>query len=327
MRARRKAISCYDFRIEPDEFFDGVFHENACYFMKNVFVFILIFVFAGVAAAQKPKPIDERSELEAAVNAPLNADKAALLEKFVKGHPKSKLLQSANESLVIARAAYAEELLRSGNPRESYDLFAKAVNEAPEPIPDKLFDNAINKFPSVLYWAGQKRSAFDIARLIEKRSAGNSGRLQSMAMFYLSIEDGSQAKTLAEAAIAADPTSATAFETLGLANRINFDFEAAANAYLKAVELDNTNISAKLSLAAMQRALGKPAEATALYRTILEAKPDEATAASGLVMALFDEGKRDEAETQLALVTEKDDKNFVLLSSAAYWYAANGNGE
>jgi len=295
--------------------------------MKNVFIFILIFVLAGSAAAQKPKPADDRTELEAAVNAPLNSDKAALLEKFVTEHPKSKLLQSARESLVVARAAYAEELLRTGKSKESYDLFAKAVSEAPEPISEKLFDGAIAKFPSVLYWAGQRGPAFDLAALIETRSAGNAKQLQSLAMFYLSIEDGSRAKKLAESAIAADPAYSAAYETLGLANRMNFDLDAAENAYAKAVELDVSSISAKLSLAEMHRALGKPAEATALYREILEEKPDEAAASSGLVMSLFDEGKRDEAEAQLTAVTEKDDKNFVLLSSAAYWYAANGNGE
>ncbi len=295
--------------------------------MKSVLIFILIFTFTGSAAAQKPKPVDDRTELEAAVKAPLNSEKAALLEKFVKDHPKSKLLQSARESLVVARAAYAEEILRSGKGQESYELFAKAINEAPEPISDKLFDGAIGKFPSVLYWAGQRKSAFDLAALIETRSAVNAHQLQSLAMFYLSTENGTQAKKLAEAAVTADPESANTYETLGLANRLNFDLEAAAIAYAKAVELDGTSISAKLSLAEMQRALGKPAEATALYKEILEANPDEAAASSGLVLSLFDEGKGDEAETQLALVTEKDDKNFILLSSVAYWYATNGNGE
>ncbi len=295
--------------------------------MKNVLIIILVLAFAGFTAAQKPKPADEKSELETAVNAPLNSDKAALLEKFVKDHPKSKLLQSARESLVVARAAYAEELLRSGKGQASYELFETAVNEAPEPIADKLFDGAIAKFPSVLYWAGQRKSAFEIAKLIETKAAGNAGRLQSLAMFYLSIEEGTKAKTLAEAAITADPESVSAYETLGLANRFNFDFESAAAAYAKAVELDAENVSAKLSLAEMKRALGKPAEATALYTEILAGKPDEEAASSGLVLSLFDEDKREEAETQLASVIENDDKNFVLLSGVAYWYAANGDGE
>ena len=292
--------------------------------MKKFLTIILIFTFAGAAAAQDPAGAgDDKKALEAAVNAPLNADKAALLEKFVAERPESEYLQSARESLVVARAAYAEELLRSGKSDESFALFAKAVTEAPEPIPDKLFDGAIARVPAVLYWSGQRRPAVDLAEVIEKKVSGNATQLRQLAMFYLSIENGSRAKRLAEAAIAIEPSS-PAFETLGLAERFDFNFAAAVTAYRKAVELDPANTAAKLSLAEMLRAQSKPSEATEIYRAVLAETPDDAAASAGLVLSLFDEGKRDEAEPLLAEVTAANDKNFALLANAAYWYAANG---
>jgi tetratricopeptide (TPR) repeat protein len=295
--------------------------------MKKFFTIILILTFAGAVAAQKPAAgDDDKKALEAAVTAPLNADKAALLEKFVAERPKSKFLQSARESLVVARAAYAEELLRAGKRDESFDLFSKAVADAPDPIPDKLFDGAIARFPSVLYWAGQRQAATELADTIEKKVSGNAAQLRSLAMFYLSIENGGRAKKLAESAIAIDPAASASYETLGLAERFNFNFDAAVAAYQKAVELDPSNTAAKLSLAEMLRAQAKPGESTEIYKAILAESPDDAAASAGLVLSLFDEGKRDEAETRLAEITAKDDKNFMLLANAAYWYAANGDG-
>src|SRR5690606_12571913 len=294
--------------------------------MKKFLTIILIFTFAGAAAAQDPAGAgDDKKALDAAVNAPLNADKAALLEKFVAERPESEYLQSARESLVVARAAYAEELLRSGKSDESFALFAKAVTEAPEPIPDKLFDGAIARFPAVLYWSGQRRPAVDLAEVIEKKVSGNATQLRQLAMFYLSIENGSRAKRLAEAAIAIEPSS-PAFETLGLAERFDFNFDAAVAAYRKAVELDPANTAAKLSLAEMLRAQSKPAEAAEIYKAILAETSDDAAASAGLVLSFLYDGRRDEAEALFAEVSAKDDKNFTLLANAAYWYAANGDG-
>src|SRR5690606_38892520 len=111
-----------------------------------------------------------------------------------------------------------------------------------------------------------------------------------------------------------------------LAERLEFNFDAAVTAFRKAVELDAANTAAKLSLAEMLRAQSKPTEAAEIYKTVLAETPDDAAASAGLVLSLFDEGKRDEAETLFAEVTAADDKNYQLLAGVAYWYAADGEG-
>src|SRR5690606_24090324 len=80
------------------------------------------------------------------------------------------------------------------------------------------------------------------------------------------------------------------------------------------------------SLAEMLRAQSKPTEAAEIYKTVLAETPGDAAASAGLVLSLFDEGKRDEAETLFAEITAENDRNFQLLATVAYWYAANGEG-
>ena len=74
----------------------------------------------------------------------------------------------------------------------------------------------------------------------------------------------------------------------------------------------------------MKRALGKSDEAVTLYREMLAKNDADIVARTGLVLALFDAGKRSEAETELAAALEKAPGNFVLLAGAAYWYASRG---
>ena len=75
--------------------------------------------------------------------------------------------------------------------------------------------------------------------------------------------------------------------------------------------------------------MAKPEEAVALYREILESDPEGANTAaqSGLTLALFDAGKRDEAEAELVKSVEQNPQNFVLLVGAAYWYATKNEAD
>ena len=144
---------------------------------------------------------------------------------------------------------------------------------------------------------------------------------------FTSASKAADAKRLAEAARSHRPNSATAYQTLGLANRLDFDLEGSANAYAKALELDPASVTAKRSLAEMKRALGKPDEAAALYRDIITANAADAAAQTGLALSLFDAGKRTEAEAEMARALEQNPKNLSLLAGAAYWYAANDAGD
>lgn len=277
-----------------------------------------------------PKPIDpavEKAKLDEALAAASPAEKAALLLKFIAEFPKSDNKRRAQESLSVARAAMADERLSAGEPEQSTRLFKLAVEEAPKPYSDRLFVEIITKIPANLFWKGQPQAAVDVARIIEANVAADPKQLISLANFYLETENGTEAKRIAEAVIRLDGSSAAAFQTLGMADRLNFDLEASESAFLKAVELDGNSLSARRMLAEMKRALGKAEDAESIYREILAKDENDTAAKTGLVLAMFDAGKKSEAEAELARSTEQSTANVILLAGAAYWYASQNESE
>src|SRR5687768_10029964 len=96
---------------------------------------------------------------------------------------------------------------------------------------------------------------------------------------------------------------------LAAANRLNFRLDDAAAAYSKAAELEGESAVSKLNLAEMKRALGKSDEAIAIYREILAREPANKPAQAGLTLALFDAGKRPEAEAEMKKALEADAQN------------------
>ena len=288
---------------------------------------------AAETALAEPSPSPEtagtepdRTKFDKAVAAPANADKARLLRAFLDEFPESELRPEAFTYLVTARAIVGEEKLKAGDAADGIASFKLAVEEAPDPVPDRLYNDIILKIPLNLFYGGQRASAMEIAQLIEKKVASNPKQLLSVAAFYLGIENAAEAKRVAEAAIASDPKAAAGYQALGLAHRLNFDLEEAAKAYAKAIEVEPSSAPAQRSLADMKRALGKPDEAAAIYRSLVIANENDTAARNGLVLSLFDGGKQGEAETELARAVDRDPKNFLLLAGAAYWYAANKQG-
>ena len=277
-----------------------------------------------------PAPINseaEKAKLDAALALTSASERASALKKFIRDFPKSEHRARAAESLVTARAILADEKLQASEHGEGIALFKLAVAEAPTPIPERLFNEIISKFPANLFYQDQRAAGIEVAEDIEKKAAGNAKQLLNLATFYLGIERGADARRLAEKAIGVDPNSVVAHQTLGLAHRLNFDLEESAAAYSKALELDVSSAASKRSLAEMKRALGKPDEAAALYREIVAANDNDSAAATGLILSLFGSGKKAEAEAEMARSLERNPQNLNLLAGAAYWYAANDSGE
>jgi len=322
--------------------------------MKNVLIIIVLIFFAYATFAQKPKaeakpgaakkpavakkvalktsptPIDptvEKRKLDDALALPSAAERASALKKFVNDFPISEQRPRALELLVTARAALGDEMLQANETENGVKLFKLAIEEAPQPIPDRLFSEVVSKFPANLFYRGQRAGGLEIAAVIEKKAAGKIGQLLNLATFYLGIESGSDAKRLAEAALQIDPNSAAAYQTLGLAHRLNFELEESAKAYSKALELDAESSASKRSLAEMKRALGKPDEAAALYREILIKYENDIPARTGLILSLFGAGKKAEAESEMTKSLEQNPSNLNLLAGTAYWYAARDEAE
>lgn len=287
---------------------------------------------------QKIKIGDEKEEFRKAINQISPENRVAALLKFIKNFPESGQKDRALGLITSGRAELADDKLRVGETEEGIKLFKLAVEEAPIPISDQLYTGIILQIPNNLFWRGQRPAAFEIAKLIEEKVSDNPTQMLALATFHIGVENGSGAIRLAEKAIKLKPDLRVAYQTLGLAHRINFDLGNSAEAYAKALEFDTSSATALRNLAEMRRATGKTAEAIALYQRILEKDVSgyndqeeknnaDINARTGLILSMFDAGKVVEAELQLNKSLEANPNNLILLVGAAYWYAANGDGD
>ena len=309
--------------------------------MKKSAVLFFIILFSLTTFAQKPKTTkkttsfvkptaanvgNEKDEFEKAINQKNASERIMALNKFVANFPKSNEKTRALELVVSARAEIADEKLRLSDTASGVELFMLAVKDAPNPVSDKLFTEILLQIPTNLFFRGQQARAIEVARLIEQKVDGNANQLLGVATFYLGTENAEEARRIAEKAIALNPNLPAAYQTLGLANRLNFQLEEAANAYAKALELDTNSVVSKRNLAEMKRAIGKTDDAIALYTEILSKNESDAGAQTGLALSLFDAEKRVEAEAETAKLLAQNPNNLPLLVGAAYWYAAHNEG-
>lgn len=276
-------------------------------------------------ATEPVQTLSEKAEWERVSAIASPGDRAAAVREFIASFPDSKF--QARDLLVTSEAEEGNLRLQSGELDAAATRFIAAATEAENPIGDQLFTEVLSKLPANLYFRGAREPALRIAGIIEESVDNNADQLLILANFYLSIESGSEARRLAEKAIQIKPESATAYQTLGLANRMDFLIDDSALAYQKALEIDPDSDLARRGLAEMKRSLGKADEAIVLYREILSRDENNLPARSGLILSMFDAGKQSDAEAELATTLKENPGNVILLSGAAYWYAAHGQGE
>lgn len=279
-----------------------------------------------VTATPKPK-IDETAEWEKAISTPDAYERIGEIKSFLLKFPKTKRQAEALETMLKLRTDVGNQRLIAGDLENAAKLFKAGAAEAPKPVPDQLFADTLAKFPANLFFRGSQEAAMEIAKTIEERVEANPAQLMTIAGFYLSIENGAEAKRVADNVIKIAPESSAAYQTLALAHRMEFRLEDSAAAFGKALELDANSLSARRGLAEMRRSLGRADEAVVLYRSILEREPDNVPAKTGLILSLFDAGKRAEAEAELRASLDANAGNVILLAGAGYWYAANGVGD
>jgi tetratricopeptide (TPR) repeat protein len=283
---------------------------------------------AGAAAQPakgRPARSDEalKAELEALLKLP-SAERLKGLRAFLEANPRSPLRTRATEQLVSAHAALGDERLQAQDAPGGVELFKQAVALAPAEMSDKLYYEVVSQLPANLFLRGQTAAALELARAVEVRAGADAKRLLAVAAFYVSVEQADEAARVAKAAIALAPDLAAAHQALGAAHRLALRLDEAAAEYARSLELDPRSAPARHSLADMRRATGKSEEALSLYRELLASDPNDRGARTGVVLALFDAGRREEAERELEAALTAEPRNFLLLTGAAYWYAAHG---
>lgn len=293
----------------------------------------------STAAKPKPKPetpkveepeVDEiaaDAEYQKAVEIADAGERIAALKQFARSFAKSKRIPDAEAMIVTVQSQLGNDRLATGDIAGAVEQYKIAIADAPKPMPDQLFLDTLAKFPPNVFFRGARAEAVELARLIEDKTKTSVNQLIGVATFYMSVENGSEARRIAEKAIKLDAASSSAYQTLGLASRMDFLLDESAAAYAKALELDPASLSARRGLAEMKRALGKSDEAAVLYQEILAKEPENLPASTGLILAMFESGKRIEAEAELTKSLEANPGNLILQAGAAYWYAANGEGD
>ncbi len=270
---------------------------------------------------------DEQGEFQKAITEKDAATRISYLQKFVVDFPASLEKQRALGLIVSGRAELADSKLKENEIEAGVKLFKLAVKEAPTPVPDRLYGGIILQIPNNLFFYGQRVAGLEVAALIEEKVADNPNQLLALSNFYLGVENAPAALRVAENVIALDPETKGVYQVLGLARRFNFDLERSAEAYARALELNPESVTTKNSLAEMKRATGKHGEAITLYKEILTVDAANIGARTGLILSLFDSGKITDAETSMSQFLVEEPNNLFLLVGAAYWYAANGNGQ
>ncbi len=278
------------------------------------------------SSASVTNPEDEKEEVELTLTLPVD-QRIDALKKFIAAHPTSAAVPRANELILASHATLGDQKLKAGNQEGGLQEFRLALSEAPPDISDRAFIDIIAQIPLNLFLRGQRDAAMEAARQAEALAKLNARRLVALTQFYVTIEDANEANRLAELAVQAAPDSAVARQVLGAARHIALRLDDAEKEYARAVELDPKLAPAKLSLADLKRAAGNFEDALVLYRDVLQTDAQNKSARAGLVVSLFEVGKKDEAEQEIAnaLNDKEQSKNFALLTGAAYWFLAHNN--
>lgn len=272
--------------------------------------------------AASPRSPGEAEEYSKALSLQDRSEKIAALRTFLEKFPASKKKTDVLELIAVTRISLAQDKLTAAEFESGIDLLKTAIGELPTPISEKLYNESISRIPADLFNNGQRLAARETASLIESKIGDNAPQLLNLAGFFLMTENGTDAKRLAEKAIAIVPTSA-AYQSLGLADRLNFQLEDASQTYAKALELEPDSMVTLRNLADLKRAQAKPDEAADLYRQILAKDATSLPAETGLILALFDGGKKTDAEQEMARSLDQNPNNVILLAGAAYWYSAH----
>jgi tetratricopeptide (TPR) repeat protein len=270
---------------------------------------------------------DEAEEVELVLTLPL-AERVDKLKEFLEAFPNSKSRPRAIELLISTHAGLGDQKLKDGDRAAGLQQLSLAISAAPTTISDKLFAGVVAQIPSNLFLRDEREAAFESARAIEAKFGTDAKRLLVLSSFYLGVEEGEEAARLARQAVKLAPDMADAHRALGLGLHISLRLDEAAAEYKRALELDpNTKKPTRRSLADLNRASGKTEAALALYREQLAADPADRAARAGVVLSLLELGRTQEGQKELDTALANDPQDLILLTGAAYWFAAHDNTE
>lgn len=252
-------------------------------------------------------------------------ERIKLLQEFIKKESNESLKVPAQETLMRAHAALAENQLKQQHIEQAVVEFQKAFAAAPNPITDRAF-SIIWAFPNSMSSYGYREEAIAFMRKIEPSFNDQVARLAQISIFYFNSEAGDDAARVLERAIALTPASsqnanaqnAKYYYSLANARIMQLRLRDAAPVFQKAIKLDEKHPYAFAGLAALLRGDGEVEDAISLYKHQLEVVPEHETAHGGLGIAYLLAGNDEEASKELTKQFALTPRDFQLFTQLAY---------
>lgn len=267
---------------------------------------------------------EEHTELARIQGAATVDDRIQQLTEFQKQHPTSPLITGCKTMLARAYAERGEQALRSAQVAQAQEAFQLAVDSLPTPISTATFRSFLLSMPVLMAGFGNRTEAILFMRQLQERAGTEVELLEQIGLFYLSVENPTDALQVFDRAIELSPTQANFHYDRGVALQMGLRLTDARAAFQKAMELDPKSRTAPAALADLYRASGLLGDAEALYRQQVVTVPDHPSAWGGLTLALMEQRRYGDAAETLGKMLAYTPRDVRFLTQMAYVYAAQG---
>src|SRR5262249_11536333 len=256
------------------------------------------------------QPVSPGDQLERIRQVESQDERIDLLKKFLISNRGKPIEGDGREALIREYALRGEQRLREASPQRAMDDFKALFRTAPNDVSDRIFAQYIFPLPMAMNTFGYRAESVELMREFEPRFQNDPNRLIQIGFFYIQIEAPIEAVRVLEHATELAPQDHRAHNSLGTAYLINLRLEDAESEFSRALELDQNDEYANLTLANLLRARGGHERAVGYYRKQLRVKPDDAEAHGGLAISLLALGRDEEAATHIARASELDSANY-----------------
>jgi tetratricopeptide (TPR) repeat protein len=193
-----------------------------------------------------------------------------------------------------------QHLLESGLKYSEKHEYQEAIVQFRSAIQiDPTFATAHYQLARAYFAAGNPAAAYREFNQTAGLDPSNLDVKVSLARLLLDIHRNSEAQSMAESVLQANPRYAAAHAILGQLYMVKHDLPNALAELRKAVDLDSGRVEAYAAVGAAYLAMGKGDEAEAAYRKATEVNPGSVQAQVALGQFFFERGKITEAEAAL----------------------------
>ena len=165
----------------------------------------------------------------------------------------------------------------------------------------------------------------EVARWIEVRVKDEPVAVADDRGFLSRHRSGGHAMRAAELAIKLAPEVSAAYQARDLRDAWRYDLTSRRRITPARLSLTRSLKAHDGSLAELRRATGKTEEALELYRELLKTNSAEEFARTGLIVSLFELGRKEEAERELEAALKDMPNSLALLTGVGYWFAAHND--